>query len=231
MISDIMDYTKTENLPGILLSLDFKKAFDTLEWPYINKVLDTLNFGEGIKRWISVFYANIETAVLNNGFATKWFKPSRGVRQGCPLSLYLFVLSAEILAAKIRQNNLIKGINLFGIEAKISQFADDTNLFCADISSVENAFVTINDFGGISGLQLNVKKTKAVWLGKWSKNRSTPLQLTWTRDPVKILGIHFSYDEKQNNYYNFAIKIQKLQTNLDLWKSRNLTLFGKVLII
>ena len=70
-----------------------------------------------------------------------------------------------------------------------------------------------------------------VWLGKWSKNRSTPLQLTWTHDPVKILGIHFSYDEKQNNYRNFAIKIQKLQTNLDLWKSRNLTLFGMVLII
>ena len=123
-------------------------------------MLDTLNFGEGIKRWISVFYANIETAVLNNGFAAKWLKPSRGVRQGCPLSPYLFVLSAEILAAKIRQNNLIKGIHLFGIEAKISQFADDTNLFCADISSVENSFVTINNFGGISGLQLNAKKPK-----------------------------------------------------------------------
>ena len=80
-------------------------------------------------------------------------------------------------------------------------------------------------------MQLNVKKTKGVWLGKWSKSRSTPLQLTWTHDPVKILGIHFSYDEKQNNYHNFAVKIQKLQTNLDLWKSRNLTLFGKVLIM
>ena len=224
LISDIMDYTKSENLPGILLSLDFKKAFNTLEWPYINWVLDILNCGEGVKRWISVFYANTETAVLNNGFATKWFKLSRGVRQGCPLSPYLFVLGVEILAAKIRQNNLVKGINLFGNEVKISQFADDINLFCADVTSVENAFVTINNFGGISGLQLNVKKTKAVWLGKWSKNRSTPLQLTWTHDPVKILGIHFSYDEKQNNYHNFAIKVQKLQTNLDLWKSRNLTL-------
>ena len=68
-------------------------------------------------------------------------------------------------------------------------------------------------------MQLNVKKAKVVWLGKWYKNRSTPLQLTWTRDPVKILGIHFSYDEKQNNYHN-----------LDL-NQENLTLFGKVLII
>ena len=89
------------------MSLDFKKAF---EWPYIDKVLNTLKFEEGVKRWISIFYANIETAVLNNGFATKWFKPSRRVRQGCPLSPYLFVLSAAILATKIRQNNLVEGL-------------------------------------------------------------------------------------------------------------------------
>ena len=63
-----------------------------------------------LKDGLAFFYANIETAVLNNGFATKWFKPSRRVRQGCPLSQYLFVLSAAILATKIRQNNLVEGL-------------------------------------------------------------------------------------------------------------------------
>ena len=76
-----------------------------------------------------------------------------------------------------------------------------------------------------------MKKTKALWLGKWRNNATTPLQLSWPRDPVKILGPYFSYDDKMNDHYNFHLKIQKLQIHLDMWRSRNLTLFGKVLII
>ena len=103
-----------------------------------------------------------EGAVMNNGFATNWFKPIREVSQGCPLSLYLFTLGAEILLNRLRQTVEIKGINLFGNEVKISQFADDNNLFCADVASVQHALNTVSKFGAISGLKLNLKKTKAI---------------------------------------------------------------------
>ena len=49
--------------------------------------------------------------------------------------------------------------------------------------------------------------------------------------PTKLLGIYVPYDERGNNQMNFNLKVQKLQTNLDIWKSRGLTLYGKVLII
>ena len=186
-----MDYTSLQNLPGILTSLDFHKAFDSIEWPFIMKTLDHLNFGRGIKRWVNIFYTNIESAVQNNGFVTTWFKPSKGVRQGCPLSPYLFILSAEVLSNKIRQESNVRGIKVFGQEIKLSQFADDTTLFIADIESLERALKIVEDFGRIAGLSLNVKKTKALWLGKWKNNRNKPLDLKWFHSPVKILGIFF----------------------------------------
>ena len=161
-----MEQTNKDNIPGILVSLDFRKAFDTLEWSCTQHSLKVYNFGEGLRRWVKVFYSEIESAAINNGFATNWIKPSTGVRQGCPLSPYLFILSAEIMSNKIRQCNEVHGISLFRNEIKLSQFADDTNLLCSDLISVENGLQLIRSFGEISGLQLNIGKTKAMWLGK-----------------------------------------------------------------
>ena len=89
LISDIMEQTQVNNTPGILISVDFKKAFDSLEWSFIQSALKKFNFGDSLRKWVEIFYMDIESAALNNGFATDWFKPSRGVRQGCPLSPYL----------------------------------------------------------------------------------------------------------------------------------------------
>ena len=104
-------------------------------------------------------------------------------------------------------------------------------LFCSDLSSVEKGLQIVADFGAISGLKLNIKKSKAMWLGKWANNKDKPLHLKWVSSPTKILGIYFSYDEKGNNEMNFDLKINKLQAKLDISRSRDLTLFGKTMII
>ena len=63
------------------------------------------------------------------------------------------------------------------------------------------------------------------------KNKSNPLNLKWMRSPMRIIGVHVSYNDKENDELNFHLKIRKMQTNLDIWRARNLTLFGKVMII
>jgi len=147
-------------LLGILLVIDFRKAFNTIEWNFIHKCIELYNFGPNITKWISILYNNVESGVMNVGFMTNYFKVSRGVRQVCPLSPLLFVLAVEMLALKIRQNQLCRGIELpSGQNAKISQFADDTTLILEDTTSLRNAMNIVNSFGVLSGLQLNKKKT------------------------------------------------------------------------
>ena len=129
LLSDIMEFSDSKKNPGILLFVDFEKAFDTLEWSFILKTLEAFNFGDNFRKWVSVLYNNAQSSIMNGGFMTNYFEISRGVRQGCPLSPSLFILAVELLALKIRQNPNCRGIQLPNDrEVKISQFADDTTV-------------------------------------------------------------------------------------------------------
>ena len=175
----IVEQTKIQNIPGILEQLDFCKAFDIIEWSFIQRSLALFNLGDSIQQWVSTFYNNSESAVLNNGFCTNFFKLSRGVRQGCPLSPYLFIVGAEIITCKIRQDKTIKGITVFQKELKLGQFGDDTTLLCNDCNSVYRAIAVLNSFGNLSNLRLNPSKTKALWLGALRNRKEKPFNLKW----------------------------------------------------
>ena len=104
-----------------------------MEWSFIEKTLSLFNFGGDIKKWVQILYKDINSCVINNGWSSEFFKLERGVRQGCPLSPYLFVICVEIMAISIRDNPNIKGIEINVSTQKISQFADDRTfmlLFC-----------------------------------------------------------------------------------------------------
>ena len=73
---------------------------------------------------------------------------------------------------KLQQEPSIKRIKIAGNELKLSQYADDTNLFYADLASVKNSLKLVENSGYLAGLKLNRTKTKAIWLGRWGKNKS-----------------------------------------------------------
>ena len=84
-----------------------------------HKMSQGIQFGPDFIRWVGVFYKNIKSCIINNGLTSNFFPLERGVRQGDPLSPYLFVFAVETLVIAIRQNPDIKGIVIGQEETKV----------------------------------------------------------------------------------------------------------------
>ena len=129
MLQDLVNDVNSRGLGGAVLSLDQEKAFDRVDWGFLLRVLDWMNFGSSFCKWVSLFYTRISSSVLVNGERSESFSVSRGVRQGCPLSPLLYVLMAETIASAIRNDPHIDGFSLPGRRCiKLCQYADDTSI-------------------------------------------------------------------------------------------------------
>ncbi len=233
LIKDIMDYAKDEDLGGAVLFLDFRKAFDMVEWPFMIAALRHFGFGETFVKWVQTLYSRTTSCVNNNGWLSDNFEIHRGIRQGCPLSALLFIIVVECMATKIRKNDGIRGIKIKGTnkEVKITQLADDTTIFAADKPSILSCIQTVNEFSAVAGPELNLLKTECLWLGKDRHSNEKIGGLQWPIGLVKALGIYFGYNEEECSKSNWDPKIDKLESKLRAWKKRNLTLIGKILIV
>ena len=216
-----MEHCQNLNISGIALFLDFKKAFDRIEWDFLIKALETFGFGNMLVKWITT---KPESCGTNNGFATPFFSLERGVRQGCPLSGILFVIALELLACAIRSDKSIKGLSINSNEFKLSQYADDTTCFVRDTISASNLFKKLDLFRLCSGLELNTSKTEALWLGSNKHRTDTPFGIRGPKDYVNAFGICFSSDENISYSENLQPKLLSLEKCLNVWFSRDLTL-------
>ncbi len=159
-----------------------------------------------------------------------YFKLKRGVRQGCPLSGYLFILTIEILANKIRYEKNIKGIKIDNKIVKLSMLADDLTLILQDLKSVENALKLLKNVSFSSGLRINIEKNKAKNLGITLRSDHYPHGLSWIKTPLETLGIYITNNSEENLSYNFKPKIATLHNTPNIWKQRTLSIKGKITI-
>ena len=110
-----------------------------LSGPSLKKTLQAFNFGDKFVKWVKLLYYNIYACVGNNGYYSNYFELTHSIRQGCLISALLFLLVAEIIAIKIRNNKSITGIEISDIECKIIMMVDDTTLFLRNITSFKFA--------------------------------------------------------------------------------------------
>lgn len=147
------------------MKLDMSKAYDRVEWNYLCKVMEKMGFS---LKWISLIVKCVQSvrySVLVNGKYSDTSVPSRGLRQGDPLSSYLFLLCAEGLSSMLQgveSEGLLKGVEVSKRGTCISHlmFADDCLIFCkAELNQWRSLRDILNVYELVFGQQLNMGKT------------------------------------------------------------------------
>ena len=157
---------ENNRINGLILLVDFEKAFDSLSWNYIHKSLEKFNFGPNFRKWISLFQSGSNSRVILNGHLSNSFTLQRGCRQGDPISPYLFILCSEFLTLALKNDINMEGIIINNKERKCSQYPDDTSVFLkATEKNLRNCLKVLNWFYQVSGPQINIQKTKVIRLG------------------------------------------------------------------
>jgi len=217
-----------QELEAILVSIDFAKAFDSMEWEFVYEAMQYFGFPDKFINWIRIMYVDINSCVINNGNISNLFYPTRGVRQGCPLSPYLFVIGAEILSCYIRICADIPSLNSGSC---ISQYADDTTIITVrNKKALTCIFDTLESFSIISGLKVNIDKTQVMPIGENLTNLTEISEFT-VCNKMTILGVTICCNEKRMMDLNYVPVINAIRNCLKIWNLRQLSLFGRIEIV
>lgn len=243
LLLDIINFTNVNDIPGFAFAIDFEKAFDKISWSCINKALSLFGFGPDFQKWVNVIYNGAQSCVTNNGYASEFFDISRGVRQGCCLSPYIFLICCELLSHAIRSADKIKGITVpllvnnvtIDYEVKISQYADDTVVYMdGSENCLEETLDILDKFAIFSGLQINYEKSTVFRLGSLKTSNvefAVNRNLKWSSESIMYLGMLISHNESEMLDFNFNTKLSEIKSSLKMWKGRNLTLVGKITLV
>ena len=230
---DIIQYAKENDKVGLLMLIDFEKAYDSISFNFINKCLNFFNFGPEMIKWVEILLHNFNASINHCGNISKTFSIGRGCRQGDPIASYLFILSIEILAHKLRHDQRVAGFDIGNSTHLLEIYADDMTIFLRpDSNNLRTVVEILDSFYNLSGLKISVSKTKAIWFGV-NHNSNLKLcpdiSLVWVKT-FTLLGINFdnNLEAMENNFWD---KIENIEKMLSCWFYRYLTPYGKVTII
>lgn len=223
---------------GLILKLDFEKAFDSVNWDFLYSVMLEMNFDSKWVSWIRALLESSRISILVNGSPTKEFTPARGLRQGDPISPLLYNLVGEILNSmltKAASEGLFKGITLVEGTADIThlQFADDTVVFLdGTLESARGIKRVLQCFQIISGLKINYNKSElyaSSSAGESLRNCAEILGCKVGAWPMKYLGLPIGCSARKEIFWEPVL--MKMRSKLSKWKAESLNQAGRLTLI
>ena len=229
-IINMIHTSRSTKRSALIIAVDFRKAFDSLNHSFIDTCLEALNFGPSFRSWVKLFFNDRVTYLLMNGFMEEKIELQQGVPQGDILSPLIFNIVVEILLLKVGYTTNLEGVVFPTGESRVESYADDTTIgIKRDENNLRTLIKIISDFKNISGLSANIDKTHVIPVGPIddpSMVLCQDLNLNWTSS-FCLLG--FVIDNKLENLHQNAEKrLLKIQSLIVTWERRNLTTSGRV---
>ncbi|KAL0304674.1 UNVERIFIED_CONTAM: hypothetical protein Sangu_3070300 [Sesamum angustifolium] len=220
------------------LKVDIQKAYDSVEWDFLLEVLRLFNFPPQFIKLIEQCVSTVSYSIALNGSVYGFFKGRRGLRQGDPMSPYLFVLVMEIWSSLLRYR--VKNAAQFQYHWKCKDvglinlcFADDVLLFCkAHIPSIRVLTDTLSEFVALSGLTVNPAKNQIILSRAVQQERQQIIDSLGFQKgvlPVKYLGVPLT--SSRLTIADCRPLINKLDARLAGWNHQNLSYAGRVQLI
>jgi hypothetical protein len=230
---------KKKNTKSLVLKLDLKKTFHSIDWEYLRLILLTMGFGVKITDWVMSYVSSANFIVLINGEATKFFKSERGLRQGCPLSPYLFIMIMEGLSLLLSKS--IFEHHISGIE--VSKFINIVHLmFVDDVLLMSKADLTewivildlLQAFCSASGLCINFTKSTTHYWGLneaelCSLKASIPFSFVDLSQGFRYLGYHLKPGAAKSE--DWCWLVVKFERKISFWCNKWLSLGGRYVLV
>eukprot|EP00253_Pinus_taeda_P003838 PITA_03838 len=217
---------------------DLSKAYDRINWQYLEEILGSFGFGNRWIKWVHSLISTPNFSILVNGTPSKTFKASRGIRQGDPISPFLFILAAEGLGRylkKERATNNIKGLRLWGNELPIThqQFVDDIMLFGEPtVKEVRNLKKVLDLFAKASWMEINKEKSCTFIFNTMEAVKSHLTRMLGFKQgelPTKYLGNVLDFNSKRLK--NWQGVLEKLKNRVANWTFRTLNIAGRIVLV
>ncbi|GKE16007.1 putative RNA-directed DNA polymerase, eukaryota, reverse transcriptase zinc-binding domain protein [Tanacetum coccineum] len=212
MVSEIIDWNKKGSKSLMVFKVDFEKAFDSVSWRYLDFVLANMGFGDTWRSWIRSCLHSARTSILVNGSPTPEFSLGRGLRQGDPLSPFLFILIMEGLhltldAATCSQK--IRGVTIGDLNFSHLFFADDVVILTEwGRNDLENITHSLHSFYLASGLKLNISKSNLYGVGISEEDLQSMAQMAGCQAgsfPFSYLGLPIGKNMRFKTIWNTIV--------------------------
>ncbi|GJS26798.1 RNA-directed DNA polymerase, eukaryota [Tanacetum coccineum] len=237
IINEVMQWCNTKKKQAVIFKVDFEKAYDSVRWDFLDEVLSKFGFGNKWRKWIQTCLNTSRGSILVNGSPTEEFQFFKGLKQGDPLSPFLFILIMESLHLsfqRVVEAGMFKGIELSS-SLNISHlfFADDAMFvgrWCD--GNIDTLMNVLECFHRASGLRINMSKSKIMGVhveDSKVKHAASKLGCLILNTPFSYLGMKIGGVMSRVEAWKEVV--DKVTSRLSKWKMKSLSIGGRLTLI